>query len=72
MRDPLLTPSQAPQEHLPFGVPAATSLLHPSAIDVEGRMESCAAVVAAVSFALVGQGCGGLGVCFGGSLAWPG
>lgn len=35
-------------------------------------MASCAAVVAAASLAVVGQGCGALGVCFGGSLAWPG
>lgn len=68
----MLTPSRAPQEHLPFGVPAAASLLHPPPADVEGCMESCAVVVAAVSLALVGQGCGDLGVCFGGSLAWPG
>lgn len=45
----MLTPLQAPREHLPFGVPAATLLLHPPTADVEGCVGNCAVVVAAAS-----------------------
>lgn len=53
-----ITPPQAPQEHLPSCIAPAPISWH-------------AGGVAAFALALVGQGWGDLGVCFGGSLARP-